>query len=105
MRNINELRHELCVIFDEIRANKVTLPRAKELTNTAGKIINSIKLELVYAALRKETPIIEFLGGNLSPAERNNLLASVNGAPPIKKRRTSLSQSDTRKPNVALATA
>lgn len=74
MKNIQELRSELCVLFDQIQNNEVTLPRAKELTNTAGKIINSLKVELVYAALRKEVPVIEFLGGNLSPEERNQLL-------------------------------
>lgn len=91
MKNINELRHELCVIFDDIRESKVTLPRAKELTNTAGKIINSIKLELVYAALRKESPVIDFLGGDLSPQARNRLGIYE---PPARKRRVTARRSE-----------
>jgi hypothetical protein len=31
------------------------------MNNTAGKIINVQKIQLEYAALRKEAPVIEFL--------------------------------------------
>ncbi len=32
------------------------------MTNAAGKVINGLKLKLVYAALRAEEPDIPFLG-------------------------------------------
>lgn len=70
MKNIIELRNELADIFDLIRAKKIKMAVAKELVNTAGKIIQSVKLELDYAALRKETPIVEFLGGDDLPQLR-----------------------------------
>jgi hypothetical protein len=70
MKNVIDLRNELCTIFDDLRAKKIKAPVARELVNTAGKIINSVRLELEYAALRKETPIIEFLGGEDTPALR-----------------------------------
>jgi len=71
MKNVLELRNELCQVFTELREDKVEAPVAKELVNAAGKIINTVKLELEYAALRKETPVIEFLGGLKSPEERS----------------------------------
>lgn len=71
MKNVIELRKELCIVFDEVKAKEIRPQVAKELVNTAGKIINSVKLELEYASLRKETPVIEFLGGEKTPLQRS----------------------------------
>lgn len=71
MKNVIQLRNELCEVFDGLRSGAVEAPLAKEVVNAAGKIINTVKLELEYAALRKETPVIEFLGGLKSPEERS----------------------------------
>lgn len=71
MKNVIELRKELCQVFDELRSKELRPQVAKELVNTAGKIINSVKLELEYAGLRKETPVIEFLGGEKTPVQRS----------------------------------
>jgi hypothetical protein len=61
MNNVLELRKELIQIFGGVKSKRLPLDRAHELNSTACKIINSVKLELVYAQLRKETPSIEFL--------------------------------------------
>jgi len=71
MKNVIELRKELCSVFDELRDKTLRPQVAKELVNTAGKIINSVKLELEYAGLRKEVPVIDFLGGEKTPIERS----------------------------------
>lgn len=71
MKNVIELRTELCEVFDKIRADEIDIIKAGELVNAAGKIINSVKLELEYAVLRKEIPIIEFLGGDEIPKLRS----------------------------------
>lgn len=71
MKNVIELRKKLCVVFDELKDKTIRPQVAKELVNTAGKIINSVKLELEYSSLRKETPIIDFLGGEKTPLERS----------------------------------
>lgn len=73
MKNVIQLRNELCEVFEEIRKGKVEAGAAKELINAAGKIINSVKIELEYADLRKEVPVIEFLGGTLAPELRSKL--------------------------------
>lgn len=85
MKNVIDLRNELCAVFDEIRANEIDAPVARELVNAAGKIINSVRLELEYALLRKETPIIAFLGGNTTPELRAAALALPSPTPPRKK--------------------
>lgn len=75
MKNIIELRNQLCTIFDDVQSGKAKMSTAKELVNTAGKIIASLKAELDYAALRKEMPVIDFLGGDDAPKIRaSNLL-------------------------------
>lgn len=71
MKNVIQLRSELCEVFDGLRAGTIECPRAKEIVNAAGKIINTVRIELEYAALRKETPVIEFLGGLKTPEERS----------------------------------
>lgn len=80
MNNIIELRDQLCAVFDELREDRIKPIIAKELVNAAGKIINSVKLELEYAFLRKEVPVIDFLGGEKLPSERaligRNMLAA-----------------------------
>lgn len=81
MKNVIELRDQLCIVFDEIRAGQVPAPKARELVNAAGKIINSVRLELEYAALRKEVPIIEFLGGDDKPSLRAKSPIAIMPAP------------------------
>lgn len=62
MKNIKELRTELASLFGDVRHKKVEPKFAKELNNTAGKIMQSAMLELKYAEQRKEKPEIAFLG-------------------------------------------
>lgn len=61
MKNITEMRNELSQLFDQLRDGTVPVKVASEMNNTAGKIINSLKVELDYAAARKEEPSIGFL--------------------------------------------
>ncbi len=64
MTNVVDMRTELLNVFVELREGRIELPTAQELNNTAGKILNTIKVELANAALRGEKPVIEFLGGS-----------------------------------------
>ena len=61
MKNINELRDNLTQLYTDLQNGTFKGSDAKEMNNCAGKIINSIKVQLEYAALRKEKPEIEFL--------------------------------------------
>lgn len=61
MNSITELRDSLVTMFNEIKSGSVGVKQAKEMNNTAGKIINSLKVQLEYAELRKEPPKIPFL--------------------------------------------
>lgn len=62
MKNIQELRNQLTEVFTALREQTIDVKVAAEMNNTAGKIINSLKVELEYAELRKEAPQIDFLG-------------------------------------------
>ena len=60
MKNIKELRIELSQVFMDLKAGKLDVKAAAEMNNAAGKIINTVKVQLEYAAL-KEKPNIDFL--------------------------------------------
>lgn len=59
--NATELRKDLLTVYDQLRAGKIQPKDAKEINNTAGKIIASAKVQLEYAQLRDEKPEIDFL--------------------------------------------
>jgi hypothetical protein len=59
--NINELRLELIEAFELLKSDPRRVVQVSELSNTAGKIIASVKVELEYAAIKKVSPEIPFL--------------------------------------------
>lgn len=61
MKNIKKLRDELCSVFEDLKTNSIDVKNASEMNNAAGKIINTVKIQLDYAAQRKEKPNISFL--------------------------------------------
>jgi adhesin HecA-like repeat protein len=61
MTNITDIRDSLIEVFNKLRDGDIDLKQASEINNTAGKIINTAKVQLAYAALRGEQPIIPFL--------------------------------------------
>ena len=62
MTTVVEMRTELLNVFTELREGTIELPIAQELNNTAGKILNTVKVELAKAALCGEKPVVGFLG-------------------------------------------
>lgn len=61
--NITALRDELLEVFDGLRSGKIKPPMAKEVNNTAGKIIGSCKVQLEFHKLAGTKPEIRFLDG------------------------------------------
>ena len=61
-KDINDLRNRLLEAFCDVESDDKQIDRVREMTNTAGKILGTLKVQLVYAALRNERPEIEFLG-------------------------------------------
>ncbi len=59
--NATELRNDLLSVYESLRAGTMESKQAKEINNTAGKVIASAKAQLEYAAQRGEKPEIEFL--------------------------------------------
>lgn len=60
--NITELRDQLLEAFDQLKGDPRRAMQAKELTNTAGKVISTVKAQLEYAIMRGEEPDIPFMG-------------------------------------------
>jgi len=61
MKSMTELRDELCKVFKGLGSGAVDPKVASEMNNSAGKIINTAKVQLEYASLRGEKPNIAFL--------------------------------------------
>ncbi len=61
MKTIKKLREELLSVFDRLKNGEIDLKEAAEMNNTAGKIINTARVELEYSKLRGEKPKIDFL--------------------------------------------
>jgi hypothetical protein len=59
--NITDVRDQLLEVFDGLRMGTVDIKNAVEINNTAGKIINTAKVQIAYSALRGEVPHIPFL--------------------------------------------
>lgn len=61
MRNITELRENLADNYDQLKSGKMEPKLAKELANTAGKILTSIKTELEYNRMVGRKKKIDFM--------------------------------------------
>ena len=61
MKSVKEMRKELSSLYAKVLSGDVDKKTADSLTNIAGKMINSVKLELEYASLKKTDPNIQFL--------------------------------------------
>jgi len=61
MENIKEVRDELCLAFRNLKSGEMDVKQAEALSNMAGKIINTLKIQHEYSALREEKPDIAFL--------------------------------------------
>jgi hypothetical protein len=62
IENIQDLRTDLLDAYDSLKKDPRRINQVAELSNTAGKIIGTVKLEMEYAIARREVPNIPFLG-------------------------------------------
>jgi hypothetical protein len=60
-KSLNDLRNILSEEIEKIRDNKTTAVNANAITNAAGKILSTIKLELEYCKRIGTTPNIDFM--------------------------------------------
>ncbi len=58
---MSELRNELLKLYADIRNGDVDLNEAAECNNTAGKIINSVKVQGEIMGLLKKAPETKFI--------------------------------------------
>ena len=61
MKHISELSTELSALYEGLKNGTIEVKVAAEMNNTAGKIIHAQRVQLEYAALRKEEPDIAFM--------------------------------------------
>ena len=64
MNNITDLRNELSTLFNDLRDGKIETKTAQEMNNCAGKIINTLKVELEYYSLLGDKPEVDYLDKN-----------------------------------------
>lgn len=68
--NIEDLRDQLLDAYEWVKGDARRANQVKEMANTAGKVLGTVKLQLEYAMLRGEKPSIEFLGGEWSTPQQ-----------------------------------
>tara|TARA_R110000851_G_scaffold315820_1_gene478583 strand:- start:53 stop:247 length:195 start_codon:yes stop_codon:yes gene_type:complete len=61
MQNITELRKSLADNYEKMKAGEMEIKQGKELSNCAGKIIQSLKVELEYQTLLGTSTEIDYL--------------------------------------------
>lgn len=61
MKNITELRNEIGKTFEGLRDGKLDIKVGGEMNNSAGKMINTIKVQLEYNKFLKDRKNIPFL--------------------------------------------
>lgn len=61
MKNVTEMRDRLATVFDKLEAGEIDARVAKQMNNSAGKILYSIRVELEQASLRAEKPDVDWL--------------------------------------------
>ncbi|MFL1012361.1 hypothetical protein [Flavisericum labens] len=61
MQNITELRKSLADNYEKMKAGEMEIKQGKELSNCAGKIIQSLKVELEYQTLLGTNKEIDYL--------------------------------------------
>lgn len=61
-KDIIELRDQLLDAYDWVKSDPRRANQVKEMANTAGKVLASVKLQLEYSLLKGEEPDIPFLG-------------------------------------------
>lgn len=59
--NIEELREELAKTIERIKSEPRFVPQAVEINNAAGKLIQSVKVQLEYMHLLKKPELIEWM--------------------------------------------
>jgi len=67
MKHISELTVQPSDLYEGLKNGTVEVKTAAEMNNTAGKIIHTQRVQLEYAALRKEEPDIAFMKTKAKP--------------------------------------
>jgi len=72
MQNIKQLRDSLMDNYEQTKNGKMEKATCKELANTAGKIINTLRAELDFMALTGSRKDISFLktGEEITPIKQ-----------------------------------
>jgi hypothetical protein len=63
MKNVKNLRDSLIESYEGVKNDSLPLNTAKQLANTAGRILSSVKLELEYnksVNVKKEIAFMEY---------------------------------------------
>jgi len=61
MTNVTKLRESLTDVYEKVLSGEMKLDTAAQLTNCAGKIIGTVRIEMDYARMTDTKPDIEFM--------------------------------------------
>ena len=61
MKSMKDVRNKLVDLNEQLESGKLDIKTVGEMHNGIGKIINTVRTQLEYSKLRKETPQIDFM--------------------------------------------
>lgn len=68
--NVTELRNILSEEIQQLRSKKTSPAHVNAVCNATGKILQTVKLEMMYYKMLGKSPRIDFLGKGLLPSTR-----------------------------------
>lgn len=61
MKNMTELRTDLCDVYEKLRKGEIEPTKAKEISNVAGKIIKSAATQIEYKNMVQDKTPMPFM--------------------------------------------
>ena len=61
MKSMKDVRNKLVDLNAQLESGSLDIKIVAEMHNGIGKIINTVRTQLEYSKLRKETPQIDFM--------------------------------------------
>lgn len=76
IKNLTDLGCDLLEVYSDLREGKIDKPTAEALANVAGKVINSLKVQIEYNSLKATIDRVQLL----ESSDENRLLVQKENA-------------------------
>ena len=75
--NVEQLKTMLVDVLEKVASGELTPASANSASNLAGKLLQSVKMEMDYAKLQGASPNLQFFDGLAESMPKHKLIASA----------------------------